>query len=534
MRKIIILFLCLFALLAAYSIYVRYTLVPESPFKKYQKDSPHTYRLGFTNLMQEVSVDSILVVGNIPEWLSGTLFRNGPAQFTTQTSWVSNWFDGLAMVHAFSFNNGVISYSNRFLKSDDYRYVQKTGKMDYEGFAQDPCKSIFRQLFSFFVPAQKERMPNANVNIACYTNRLVALTETPLPIEFDSATLETLGVMRYTDSHAQVDIHDTAHPQYDSVRQEHIGYFTQFGRHSTHNVFRIKDGSTRREIIASIPTDKPSYMHSFFITERYAILTLLPLVVNPLALLFKKQSFIKNFSWQPALGTRLAVVDRINNKLYGIYKTAPFFAFHTVNAFEQDNSIVMDIVMYPDPSVINDAQFVKALAPWPSKKIPVTILPVDASRFDAGQLIRMTLNLSTEEVEVKKLFDQFVELPRINYDHYSTKPYTYVYAYGKKHSPMYVADVLFKINVTDGIALEWHEPHCYPGEPVFVAAPRKKSEDDGVVLSVVLDVQKGTSFLLVLDALTFKERARAWVPHHIPFGIHGLFLAQRCLAKKIE
>ena len=49
---------------------------------------------------------------------------------------------------------------------------------------------------------------------------------------------------------------------------------------------------------------------------------------------------------------------------------------------------------------------------------------------------------------------------------------------------------------------------CYPGEPVFVAARDAREEDDGLILSEVLDAQEGRSFLLVLDALTWEERAR--------------------------
>ena len=33
----------------------------------------------------------------------------------------------------------------------------------------------------------------------------------------------------------------------------------------------------------------------------------------------------------------------------------------------------------------------------------------------------------------------------------------------------------------------------------------------------------GRSFLLVLDAQSFEERARAEAPHHIPFGFHGQY-----------
>jgi beta,beta-carotene 9',10'-dioxygenase len=38
---------------------------------------------------------------------------------------------------------------------------------------------------------------------------------------------------------------------------------------------------------------------------------------------------------------------------------------------------------------------------------------------------------------------------------------------------------------------------------------------------VVFNAQRGTSFMLVLDAQTLREVARADVPHHILFGFHG-------------
>jgi beta,beta-carotene 9',10'-dioxygenase len=59
-----------------------------------------------------------------------------------------------------------------------------------------------------------------------------------------------------------------------------------------------------------------------------------------------------------------------------------------------------------------------------------------------------------------------------------------------------------------------------------VPAPGAGREDTGVLLSVVLDPAAGTSFLLILDAATLGEIARARVPHHIPFGFHGNFFPQ--------
>ena len=44
-----------------------------------------------------------------------------------------------------------------------------------------------------------------------------------------------------------------------------------------------------------------------------------------------------------------------------------------------------------------------------------------------------------------------------------------------------------------------------------------------MILSIVLDGARGSSFLLAHDAVTFEELGRAQAPRHIPFGFHGIF-----------
>jgi len=56
-----------------------------------------------------------------------------------------------------------------------------------------------------------------------------------------------------------------------------------------------------------------------------------------------------------------------------------------------------------------------------------------------------------------------------------------------------------------------------------VPRPHARHEDDGVIMSVVLDGRRRASALVVLDAKSMQEIARASVPHHIPFGFHGLY-----------
>ena len=118
-----------------------------------------------------------------------------------------------------------------------------------------------------------------------------------------------------------------------------------------------------------------------------------------------------------------------------------------------------------------------------------------------------------------------MELPRFDYHRYNmNEQYRYVYAASinpQQRQGFY--NQIVKVDIHSGNDLNWYEADCYPGEPVFVAAPEAKAEDDGVVLSVVLDAARGCSFLLVLDAQTFHEQARAEIPQAILFGYHGEF-----------
>ena len=87
-------------------------------------------------------------------------------------------------------------------------------------------------------------------------------------------------------------------------------------------------------------------------------------------------------------------------------------------------------------------------------------------------------------------------------------------------------DALIKLDVESKKEVAvWVQPCTSPSEPIFI--PRSNSdddrEDDGVVLSVILEQKTKRSFLLVLDGITFKELARAYLPVHIPLSFHGNF-----------
>jgi carotenoid cleavage dioxygenase-like enzyme len=140
------------------------------------------------------------------------------------------------------------------------------------------------------------------------------------------------------------------------------------------------------------------------------------------------------------------------------------------------------------------------------------------------ELRRYRLRPGSAAAEFDVLSDEPLELPRINYDRHHTRDYRYVYGVSVQNRDVGTwFDRLAKVDVRTSTKRHWHVPGCYPGEPVFVPTPDGQDEDDGVLLSVVLDSRRGGSFLLVLDARTMEECARAEAPHVIPFGFHGSY-----------
>jgi beta,beta-carotene 9',10'-dioxygenase len=472
-------------------------------------------QLGFTTLENELVVlDGLFVRGKIPSWLSGTLIRNGPAKFEVGRQKFNHWFDGLAMLHKFSFTDGKVLYANKFLNTRAYKKAKESGKISFSEFATDPCRSIFSRVSAMF---SRQFTDNTNVNITRIANKFIAMTETPIPVEFDPRTLETVGVMDYNDDDdnrisGQV---TTAHPHFDFSKNETINYMTHLSRESSYNIYRISSGrkQQQRELIASVKVNEPSYMHSFGLTEHYIILVEFPLVINPLDILVSGKPFAENLLWKPEKGTKFTIVDRTNGRVVGSYQSEPFFAFHHVNSFEtENNGIVVDIVAYPDSTIV--------------RSLYLDVLRGDIpGSIPASQLRRYYISPSSGSVEFKVLHDDMLELPRINYRKYNMKDYDFIYAAGT-YSVGNFTNRLIKIDVKNRNSRVWTEKGCHPGEPVFVPRPdsvQEEEEDDGVVLSVVLDSNKGNSFLLVLDAKSFEEVARAEVPHHIPFGFHGQY-----------
>lgn len=514
------------------------------------------YSPGFRSLDTEHDGLALDVDGDIPAWLSGSLVRNGPGKFEAGGQRVEHWFDGLAMLHKFRFDEGRggVTYSNRLLRTEAYRKAVEEGTISGQ-FATSG--SYLDQLRSFF----DDPTDNANVNVARLGGEYVALTETPRRVRFDPESLSVTGDLTYDDD--LTGHHVTAHLQHDDRRGETVGYMTEFGLRNRYHVYRVPDeppednseierNGPERIPIASVEVNEPAYLHSFALTPRYAVIVEPPFVVNPFRFLLPGDGgFIDNYRWKPERGTRFLAFDRETGDLVAERRVPAFFFFHTVNAFEAEvgNSdgdgdedeveIVVDLVAYDDASIVEEL-FMSEVEGTDSGPA------LDAAE---GELARFRVPVegrgsvegsgSVEKyggvekhggvekrgdggVERRDLYTG-IELPRVA-PRVRMQSYGYVYGQATAREGQ---NGLVKVNVETGEATEWWAEGHYAGEPIFVSEPDGKSgstpEDRGVVLAPVLDTEAEESLLVVLDGETFEERARAQVPHHIPFGFHGEF-----------
>ncbi|XP_047447574.1 beta-carotene 15, 15-dioxygenase 2, like [Mugil cephalus] len=506
------------------------------------------------------------IKGTIPTWINGSFLRNGPGKFEFGNDRYVHWFDGMALMHRFHISEGNVTYSSRFLRSNSYVQNSEKNRIVVSEFGTlampDPCKNIFARFFSYFqIP---EATDNAGVNFVKYKGDYYVSTETNYMRRIDPESLETKEKVDWSKFVAVNSA--TAHPHYDREGATY-NMGNSYGRNGFfYNIVRVpppgenaatQDSAnlTGAEVICSIRAAeprKPSYYHSFVMSENYIVFIEQPIKLNLMMMLLYRimgKSFDKIMSWEPQYGTVFHLVDRHTGKESEVkYKAAPMFTLHQINAFEEDGFLVMDLCCGDDGAVIGDFtlenlrresgeetdKFYNSLC----RNLPRRyVLPLNVDEQTPLNQNLVTLHnykaaatktqpgevyMTHEELHSDELLQYGgLEFPQINYEKCNGRPYRYFYSCGFGHV---FGDSLLKMDVHTKELKVWRYAGLYPSEPVFVASPEATEEDDGVVLSVIITPrEEKSSFLLVLDAKTFTELGRAEVPVNIPSGTHGVF-----------
>lgn len=498
------------------------------------------------------------VRGKIPTWLQGILLRNGPGMHTVGETSYNHWFDGLALLHSFTIRDGEVYYRSKYLRSDTYNanieanriVVSEFGTMAYP----DPCKNIFSKAFSYLSHTIPDFTDNCLINIIKCGRDFYATTETNYIRKIDPQTLETLEKVDYR-KYVAINL-ATAHPHYDSAGNVlNMGTSIVDRGKTKYVIFKIpaavpdrtkgKSPLKHTEVLCSIHSRSllnPSYYHSFGITENYVVFLEQPFKLDILKL---ATAYIRGVNWASCLTfhkeekTYIHIVDRRTGKPVSTkFYTDPMVVFHHVNAYEEDGCLLFDVIAYEDSSLYQ-CFYLAHLKKNSEENSVVTCVPalkrfavplcVDKNAEVGSDLIKLA---STTARALKEKDDQVycqpellcegLELPQINYAH-NGKRYRYVFAAEIQRRP--IPNKMIKYDVLTKSFLKWEEEHYWPAEPLFVPTPGAEDEDDGIILSAIIssDPQK-PPFLLILDAKSFTELARAYVDVDMHLDLHGLFI----------
>ena len=435
----------------------------------------------FAPVLEERTDDRELeVTGVIPPDLEGRLLRNGPNPVSTPADPSDyHWFSGDGMIHAVSLAGGkATGYRNRWVRTR--ALAGKVATAEPKG----PRESIDGP---------------ANTHVIRHAGTTLALVESGFP----HALSPDLDRARVHDFDSTLSSPMTAHPKLDPATGELVFFgYDVFGPPFLR--YHVVDAAGQLTRTEDIETPRATMIHDFGVTATRAVFLDQPVVFD-LDLAARGQAL--PFRWIPEAGSRIGVMPRTggNDDVRWI-SMDPSYVFHVVNAFDDGNDTVLDVVRY-------DAAFETAPGEAISRCLP--------------SLHRWTVDPAANRVREEMLDDTPVEFPRIDPAVAGTR-HRYAYAVREGTDPEQPSfEGLMKFNFARDEAVRFDPgPNRYPGEPVFVRAADGTNEDEGWVLTVVFDAARGASDLVILDATSFAGPPVATVhlPARVPFGFHGSWI----------
>lgn len=517
------------------------------------------------------------VEGTIPAYVTGTLFRTGlgPRKITTSKGnvvTINHWFDNLGQVHRFQIHAPQagspvrVTYNSRLTSDGLIKKIRETGKLDGFTFAAkyDPCKSFFQKVQSVF-HQEEQRAPNELNSAVTMSANFPGLSSTGQKLDaprastdpmtlcnktdanvfqmLDPETLEPVGIAHQSTLHPDLTgVGSGAHAKSDPETGDVFNYNLDFGRTGTYRVFRASASTGKTSVLAKF-NHAPAYLHSLFLTEHYVVLC----VWNSFykaggASILWTRNLLDAMTWNGTQPATWFVIDKRpaedgGRGLIARYESNAFYCFHTINAYEEPSSthpgsvdIVADLIGYDNMDVLHRF-YMDNLVSDSSKahdfmKTPSPDLAATYRRYRLSSVPSSLKSAASKaELEYTSSKADGFELPVIN-SKLVTMKHRYMYGVCDTGKSTFL-DGLVKYDAQNRSVVRWSQHGHTAGEPIFIQDPESSEEDGGVLLSVVLDGFRGKSYLLVLDARTMQEVARAHVDGVIGFGFHGLYVKEQ-------
>lgn len=480
---------------------------------------------------------------------------------------IDHWFDGFSQNHRFQIiqtgSSTRVIYNSRRSVDPLIERIRETGNMAGFTFGQkrDPCVNFFKKVMSMFIPAPPPEQFNIGVTLSINPpglsdpqtaegqkhaahgsgiHTLLAKTDATILRHIGPETLEPKGVVSQVVLHPDLTGNmSAAHTKSDPVTGDIFNYNLALGRRPIYRVFRVSAATGQTEILATISDAPPAYLHSSLLTENYFILCIWNshFARGGMKILWERNILDAISHFDPTKKALWYVIDRKHGKgVVAKYESDPFFCFHTVNAWEEPSptdpshtDIVADLSIYKNLDVLKRFYYNNIKSSSPASLDYVGEKRKSCNAFLRRWRLPLVDSASPRHpqeavTEHTAEHNDSCDLPVIN-PRLLTKRSRYVYGVGDHYLSTFF-DVLVKYDMETHTASYFSIQGHSPGEAIFIPNPKGTEEDDGVLLSVVLDGYAEKSYLLVLDAKTMKEVGRASMECVVGFGFHGAYAPQ--------
>jgi len=483
---------------------------------------------------------------SVPDWLSGTYIRNGPAQisFGSSRRVLTSWLDGYAKLHSFKMSGSSILYSGAMLKSPNYVDSVEKGELvpsiTLNKFNTDEEEWTWWELLQIIYKSMVTMDESGNNNPALWRigpeneGIYLAVTDAKVATRFNISDLSTIG-QEYPARYPLV-LNGCAHwmREVGTDNSIYFNYKKGFTGPPWVEVLRYTPESSFQdpEVIAKFKPTKFSYIHSFSITENYAIFLFYPVKIDPKRYFESKFHVFELFDGSNMTDTTdVFVVNLKSGDVKGPFPSPWVYSAHHINAYEKsDSEIVLDMCPTPFENMREYLKLDNMLNP------PEELNDIDISTTGGSEITRYDINVKSGKVKtstfpniIKNRFINTFDFPTINEDYRGKK---YCYTYGMS-AFAYSRTALVKKDVcTSKEDKVWNQENHYMSEMHFLPKPGGKEEDDGVLITIGFDGTKEQSYLMFIDAKTFTPINHAYLPHNIPWSAHGMYFPEANLHYK--
>ena len=444
------------------------------------------------------------IKGEVPEFVRGAYYINGPARFSSGGFRYNHWLDGDGMVCALRFEDGRVEFTSRFIHSAKYAAEEKSGHPLFRAFGTAFESDRLKRGVMLESPV--------NVSVYPYADRLLAFGEQGLPIELDPLTLETRGEFNFHGALNDISPF-AAHPKLDHATGEMFNFGIAFAANEPYLNFYRFDASANIVFRKRLPIECPCSIHDFGLSQNYAVFYLSPYLLDMKAFIRDRRSLLDSLRWEPERGSRLLIVSRERGTTLAIIPIGNRYCLHLINCFEEEGRLAVDVLEMEHP--IYDQY---------------RVIPNLFTNICEAQPVRFVIDVASQELIKTAQIDYVLapDFPSIDQNQF-TQPYRDFWmlgisATGRQGRKFF--DQLAHANWACAKACDvYHAPplHYLGGEPIFIGNPY--DDNEGVVICQVFDAQRTASAFAIFDAYNVARGPIAHLglkePIHLAF--HAFF-----------